>query len=245
MSRAAELLGSLAGREWTDEDGDVRRLELLSPLAEPEIDALAAEWGMPVPQEARAVLRVASGMDESPLDWVDFSGSTEAGVPEELFPRGVPIAGDGYGNYWIVDPRPGADVFGPVFFVCHDPSVVVYQCEDVGTFIEGLLEMMAPPHTGPLDFVHEQAAMEIWNGREAGMPREAALASPDEVLQAFAEPLPPDAWIADMRSPRLGDGFRVLDPAAFVRHSTERLFARRTPRSASVLGRLVSRLFGG
>lgn len=246
LSRAAELLRSLDGREWTDEDGEQMRLELLPPLSDTEIDALAGKWGTPVPREARKVLRVARGIEASPLDVVEFSGEMDGSVLDDVFPHPLPIAHDGYGNYWIVDLRPGLEVFGPVFFVCHDPPVVVYQCADVAGFLEALIEMTKPPHKGPLDFVHEEASSEIWGGREAAVPQAVALASDDEVLRAFAETLPPDASIADMRAPRTGDGFRAPRRREFIRHPTERLFAwHDPPRAQNPLARLAARLFGG
>lgn len=250
MTRAAELLRSMDGREWVDEDGYATRLELLPALTDAEIDALAAAWGVPIPRDARKVLRVTRGIAPSPLESVEFSGEMAgevAGeVPDELFPHGMPIAHDGYGNYWVADLRPGSDAFGPVFFVCHDPAVIVYQCADVAEFLDGLLVMTEAPHTGPLHFVHEQAAAEIWGGKEVAVQREVALASDDEVLRAFAETLPPDASVADMRAPRTGDGFRVPLYREFIRHPTERLIAwHDPPRARHPLARWVARLFGG
>jgi cell wall assembly regulator SMI1 len=245
MTRAAELLRSLEGRGWVDEDGDPERLELLPPLTDAEIDALAAAWGVPVPADARDVLRVTRGFAASPLESVELSGEMDGAVADEVFPHPLPIAHDGYGNYWVVDLRPGSEVFGPVFFVCHDPSVIVYQCADVAGFLDGLVQMTEPPHKGPLDFVHEQASMAIWGGEEAGVPRAVALESPDEVLRAFAESLPPDAFVADLRSPRTGDGFRVPLRREFIRHPTERLVGwHDPPRVQHPLVRWLARLLG-
>jgi hypothetical protein len=228
MTRVAELLRSLEGREWTNRAGKVERVELAPPVSEAEIDALAAEWGVPVPAAARDVLRVTQGVGPLPmLDWVNFTGTWDRDVLEALFPYTLPIAADGYGNYWSVDVLPGSDVFGPVFYVCHDPSTVVYQSADVAAFIEGLIELTQPPHAGPLHFVHEQAVYAVCHGNEAGVEPEEALASGDEVLRAFAESLPPGvALIADLRNARMGDGFVTHDPEEFIRHPSERLFAR-------------------
>lgn len=224
MTHVAGLLRSLEGREWTNRSGEVERVELAPPLSDAEIDALEAEWGMPVPAAARDVLRVTQQVGPLPmLDWVNFTGTWDRDVLVELFPYTLPIAADGYGNYWSVDVLPGSDVFGPIFYVCHDPSTVVYQCADVAAFIEGLIALTEPPHQGPLHIVHEQ----VGTGAEAGMEPEAALASDDEVLRAFAESLPPEAaWVADLRGARTGDWFETHDPTEIVRHPSERLFAR-------------------
>lgn len=229
MTRVAELLRSLEGREWTYEEGDVRRVELGPPLSEAEIDALEEEWGMPVPADARDVLRVTREIGSLPiLDYVNFSVSAlDRQVLAELFPYTLPIAADAYGNQWSVDVLPGSKVFGPVFYICHDPSTVVYQCADVATFIEGLLELVTPPHEGPVHFVYEEAVYRVGFGNEIGMELEAALESDDKVLRAFAESLPHEvAWIADMRRARIGEGFETHSPEEFIRHPSESLFAR-------------------
>lgn len=228
MTRVAGLLRSLEGRTWTDEDGEAERVELGPPLSDAEIDALAAEWGVPVPADARDVLRVTQEIGSVPvLDWVNFTGTWGRDSLESLFPYTLPIAADGYGNHWSVDVLPGSDVFGPVYYVCHDPSAVVYQCADVAEFIQGVLESTQPPHEGPLHFVHEQAVYEVAPGNEVGMEPEEALASDDEVLRAFAESLPPGvAWIADMRNARTGEGFVTYLPEELIRHPSEHLFAR-------------------
>lgn len=246
MSRAADLLRSLAGREWTDEDGERSVLTLLPPLSAAEIDALAVEWGAPVPADARELLRVARGIEDSPLESVEFAGWPSGVVEEELFPHAVPIAHDGSGDYWIVDLTPGSDVFGPVYFLAHEVSGVLYQCADVAEFLEALVEMAEPPHRGPLDFVSEQAVRALSDGREAGIPRAEALASGDAVLSDFAATLPDDAVVVDMRSPRMGEGFRLARGRAFIRHPPERLFAWHTPpRAPSPLAGWIKRLFGG
>lgn len=224
-ARAIGLLRSLAGREWIDEDGERRVLELLPGLSDPEIDALIPRWQAPVPGDARALLRVSRGFADSPLESVDFGGLPGGAAPQDLFPFAVPIAHDGFGNYWLVDVTPGTDALGAVFFLCHDPPVVAYQCGDVAAFLEALAEMTHPPYAGPLDAVHEEESAAIWRGREAGVPRDAALGSGDEVLSDFAALLPAGSVVADLRRPRTGEGFRVLDARTYVRHSTEAVFA--------------------
>jgi hypothetical protein len=234
MTPVAELLRSLEGREWTDERGEVVRVRFAPPLSEAEIDGLEAEWGMPVPAASRDVLRVTQVVEGVPLlDSVNFAGHWYRDVLEALFPYTLPIATDGYGNFWSVDVLPGSDVFGPVYYVCHDGGVVLYQCADVAAFIEGMIELVEPPHQGPLYLVQKGLPIEDdqedgnRTGGEVGMEPEEALASDDEVLRAFARSLPPEvAWIADMRNARIGQGFVTHDPEEFIRHPSEHLFAR-------------------
>jgi hypothetical protein len=166
-------------------------------------------------------------------------------VWEEGVPRSVAIAHDGFGNYWIVDLNTGSDAFGPVFFLCHDCPALIYQCAEAAEFIEALLEMTEPPHRGPIDFVQEEATAAVCRGREAAMTRDEALVSDDAVLRAFAEPLPADVRVADLRRPRTGDGFRILRNRTYLRHPTECIIAWHAGENGGgLLGRLRA-LFGG
>lgn len=111
MSRAAELLRAVAGRRWVDEDGNANRFELLPPLTPDEIASLEGDLGFALPAEARALLSVARGLAQSPLESVDFAGLGGGAVLEEIFPHAVSIAHDGFGNYWVVDASPNSDVW--------------------------------------------------------------------------------------------------------------------------------------
>jgi cell wall assembly regulator SMI1 len=241
MSRAAELLRSVAGQRWIDEDGNENRFELLPPLTDDEMSSLEEDLGFALPAEARALLGVTRGLAQSPLESVDFAGLGGGAILEEIFPQAVSIAHDGFGNYWVVDASPDSDVWGPIFFLCHDPAVVVYQCADAATFIEQLLELAEPPYKGPLDFVHE-AAMRIWSGRETVIDLDAALSSAGPVLRAYAADLAPEFLIADFRTPQIGDGFSLKRVESLVRHPTERIFAFRRA-EAGKLASMLRRLF--
>jgi hypothetical protein len=46
------------------------------------------------------------------------------------------LVGDGAGTYWVVELRPEMEMLGPVWFVCHDASVLVYQSSDLATFVD-------------------------------------------------------------------------------------------------------------
>lgn len=224
MSRAAELLRGLDGHAWTDEDGDEQVMRLLPPLSPAEIDALAAEWGIPVPSEVRAVLAVARGMEDVPLESLDFTASRLGMDLEGVFPHAVPFAGDGAGNYWFADLAPGADGFGPVLYVDHETDVVVYQCADLAEFIEALVREADSPAESAISAVSGELAAAVRDGTERVVSLDQAAASGDAVLATFARGLPEGFRVADLRDPALGDGFSVKRPEHIIRHSTERLF---------------------
>src|SRR3954469_17971695 len=77
-----------------------------------------------LPDDLRALLERAGGIDGGPLETIDFTGATFDVEIRDLFPSGLPIAHDGSGNHWILDLTPHA---APplVFFASHDPPGIL------------------------------------------------------------------------------------------------------------------------
>ncbi|MFN0242957.1 MAG: SMI1/KNR4 family protein [Planctomycetota bacterium] len=144
---AIEVFSSAAGLSVVDEDGHTERIQLMPPVTESELATIERELGFALPTEARALLRMTSGLAGTALDQFQFVDVGGQALPD-LFPHPLSIAHDGYGNFWIVDLWPSSDRFGPVFYVAHDPPVVVYQCEDVASFAQHVLEFSSP-HFSP------------------------------------------------------------------------------------------------
>ena len=241
---AADLLRAAAGRTVVDEDGNKETITLLPPLTEEELARLALLLPCPLPPDARELLTFARGFEGGTVESMDLGGLMEP-IFEEIFPCGLPIAHDGYGNYWVLDLVSTSTVWGPVFFLCHDAPVVVYQCPDVATFIRDLLVMAEPPHSGPIDEVHEGHMRRIWKENPGALLRDEALASPDDAVRRFAADLTPEHWIVDLRSARTGDGFswgRFGPNTPQARAGEERIFAYQSrSRSRRLLGWLTGR----
>jgi hypothetical protein len=89
------------------------------------------------------------------LETIDFTGRSLSFEASETFPSGFPIAGDGFGNAWIVDLPPADVETAPVFFACHDPPVILYQSPNIGDFLHEAFRMLLPPHASAVDDVHE------------------------------------------------------------------------------------------
>ncbi len=224
-----DIVRDLADTRVADEDGNEHVLETSPPLSAEEIDAI--ERGLPcrLPENMRALLGFARGFANGPLESFDFGGLPGAPFEfPEVFPNGVPIAHDGFGNYWVVDLTPASMEWGPMFYACHDAPVMVYQCDNLAQFLEDFRELVTPPHEGPIDWVHEQAVPNVWDNDPGVISRPAALASGDSELRAFAESLD-DSWsIVDLRDAVTGDGFawgRYGPRTVVRRHGYERIFA--------------------
>jgi cell wall assembly regulator SMI1 len=209
------------------EDGDEVEFELAPALPQADIDHLADELGVALPRELRALLERTAGIEGGPLETIDFTGrSLSFGAPES-FPSGLPIAGDGFGNFWILDLTPEVVEMAPVFFVCHDPPVILYQSAGIGDFLHEVFRMLVPPHSSAVDDVHEDRCFNVWRDNPGTLERSAALAS-DERLSAFAAELDDRFIFVDLRAPAVGLGFSWgrYGPRTDVRRDGhERLFA--------------------
>lgn len=225
VRRAADL-------QVTDDDGAVYRLKLSPQLSAEQIAALERRLPCPLPNDLRDLLQVARGFENGPLESFDFAGLPEDAFEfPEIFPHGVPIAHDGFGNYWVVDLTPQSTEWGPIFYACHDAPVIVYQCATLAGFLDAFIELATPPHKGPIDRVHEDAVQNIWDNHPGVISRSDALASPDSALRDFAASLD-DAWsLIDLRNAKTGDGFawgRYGPRTAVRRHASQRIFAYQT-----------------
>ena len=201
-----ELVRQADGRKLVNEDGEVEHLKLLPGLDAEDLAALEKRIPCPLPSEARELLVYSRGFENGPVESVDFSGLTDFGM-EEVFPCPIPIAHDGFGNYWVVDLTSKSRTWAPIFYVCHDPAVIAFQSASLAEFIEELLKLGNPPYKSALDEVHETAVFALWNDlarmRAAGEFHNAEGAT----LREFAAGLGGDWLIADLRNAGVGDGF--------------------------------------
>src|SRR5512140_1447191 len=227
-----------------DEDGDPVELGVAPPLSDEEIDELARRVGTALPAELVELLRRCGGLDE-PLEQLDFSGRTLGGFGlEEVFPRSLPIAQDGFGNYWVLDLTPEATRVAPVYFACHDAPVVLFQSPDLAHFVREVIRMCVPPHRSAIDDVHEDRLFDVWRKNPGIVTRAEALSGADAELRAFASTLDDRFTIADLRDPEVGMGFswwRQGSMAIIRRHGTLPVFACAAPETRSLWSRLTGR----
>ena len=237
-----EAIEEARSGELVDEDGDAIELEFAPPLSSGEIDEVQAGCGVPLPRELRALLEHTAGIDGA-LESIDFSGRTMSYEQEEVFPAGLPIAHDGYGNFWVLDLTPDTVETAPVFFACHDPPVILYQSPNLGHFLYETFRMSTPPHESLVDDVHEDRLFNVWGANPGTLDRATALAADDD-LRAFASELDERFVCVDLRTPEIGMGFswgRYGPRTEVRRHGYERVFAYARPEKQPGL---LKRLFG-
>jgi hypothetical protein len=244
LTSAAEILRAAAGRVVVDEDGNEEVINLMPPLSAEELKRLEQRIPCPLPPEAKELLNFTRGFEGGPLESIDFGGLDEP-IFEDLFPCGLPIAHDGFGNYWVLDLTSTTTHWGPVLYVCHDPPVVVYQCNDVPVFIHDVLRMAEAPWGGPIDDVHEKHSMRIWRENPGAQPRDEAVRSADAAVRRFAEQLTPEHSVVDMRQAKTGDGFswgRFGPRTPVTRAGEESIFAyQKRSRGSRLKGFLTGR----
>lgn len=230
--------------DLVDEDGDGVEFELDLGLASDGIEALEDEIGVTLPGELRDLLSYTTGIDGL-LGSVDFTGRSFDVEIAGIFPWGLPIAGDGLGNFWVVDLTPDRRAVAPVFFGCHDPPVILVQSPSVGHFLHEVFRMHVPPHASLVNDVHEDRLFDVWRENPGVLAHADALTSGDQALADFAATLDDDFEIVDLRFAEVGMGFswgRHGPRTELRRHGHELLFAYRRPRPRG--GRL-RRLRGG
>lgn len=213
-------------------------LDVAPALGAHEIPRLEPELGAPLPGELRAVVEQTAAIGGTRLGEIDFSGRTMDYEDRDLFPSGLPIAGDGSGNFWLLDLTPTETETAIVFFACHDPPVVLYEYVDLGGFLDDVFASDA----AQLDDVR-QRAREVWRTNPGSIEHADALTGDDE-LRSFASGLDERFTFVDLRSPSVGMGVawgRYGPRTEVRRYGYERLFACAPPERRPGL---VSRLFG-
>jgi hypothetical protein len=230
----ADLIREACSKPLTTGDGDDDPIHLEAPLSEAEIDSFEATLPCPLPAEIRDLLRYCRGFyGGGGLDSVDFTG----GCPFEakhVFPYGLPIAADGCGNFWVVDVLPDSNVWGPIYYACHDPPVIVYQSSSLENFLTEYFKMGTPPHRSLISDVSEEHSFHIWSKNPDVRSREECAADSDPEISSFAQQLEPSFQIVDLRNAKVGSGFswgRYGPNTAIRRHSTAPIFAYARPRN--------------
>jgi len=238
-------MGVLDELEWVTRRGSVGDDDTVIP--EPGLDATAIDEverrvGAPLPADLRALLGVCHGLRG--LEWeIDFTGTLSFEMTE-VFPHGMPIVGDHTGNFWVVDCTTTPETEAAVFYACHDPPVMLWQCRGIATFLRELRRKFASQEPSSLDDMHDERVHRVWRTNPATLSRRAALAAPDDTLRAFADCLTDEWSIVDLRAATPGTGFawgRCGYPTGLRRYGEERLFACAAPKRRTDL---LSRLFG-
>lgn len=225
-----------------DEDREPIQVRLLPGLAPQELEDFARSLPSPLPDDVRDLISFCSGM-EGTLAEVDFVGRLGDGFEHEALPNGLPVAHDGFGNYWVVDLQSDPALWGPIYFCCHDAPVMLLQSFSIEEFVVELFKMYTPPHKSLVDDVHEDRLFDVWRRNPGVIQHADALNSADADIRAFAGMLTTGTELIDLRDAPIGMGFswgRYGPRTEVQRFGSKPIFAYRKPEKLS----LFSRLFG-
>src|SRR5215217_3565066 len=235
-----EIIRQAQANTLVDEAGHIVTFELLPGLSRSELREFERQLPCHIPPEIAALLSACRGFCGT-VEQVDFTGRDLMFEFDPAFPCGLPIAADGYGNFWVVDLHPRSVQWGPIYFACHDPPVILYQADSLEQFLSELFRMFKPPHQSLVDDVHEDRLANVWQTNPGVLSYEHCLRSEDPILSAFARELDESFQIIDLRRARPGDGFswgRYGPRTKIKRFRTHAVFAYQKPKD------IISRLLG-
>lgn len=204
-------------------------------LSEEEVVRFQKELPGALPGEIRELLIYSAGFDVASgqllksrhmggTTRVLFTGSGDIGL--SVLPCPVALFGDGCGNFWVVDVNPSG-AWGAILFVCHDPPVIAIQAADLACFLSQVLNPGGSDSKNALDYVRNAATTRIWKDDPWLVSVHDARLMPDAVVSKFAEPLPENFCVADLRSMKVGSGFswgKAGPNAAIRRNGAELVF---------------------
>ncbi len=97
-----EIIRQAQSGTLIDEDGHIVTLELLPGPSHTELQDFVGQVPCHIPPEIMELLGACRGFYGT-VEQVDFAGRDLMFEFEAAFPYGLPIAADGYGNFWVVD----------------------------------------------------------------------------------------------------------------------------------------------
>src|SRR5436309_7659681 len=156
-----DALRRMRTAELVDKRGGRIVLDFAPPLTPDEIETFRAELDGLLPRALALALAETREIDG--IEPIDFTGRTMDVEVSEISPSGLPIVGDGAGNFWLLDLTPDDVETAPVLYLCHDPPVVVFQSPSLGHFLQELLRAYEPPHESLVRAVHDDRAFDVWH----------------------------------------------------------------------------------
>ena len=235
-----QRLESILKNEYESEDGDLYKVELLDGMTSEEIVNYKKQLpNNHLPNDIEELLKFSKGFEFYGLEEIRFDAYAHFGF-EEMFPNSIQLAGDGFGNFWILDLDTKGN-WNSVYFVCHDPAVVVKQAENLSQFLEQVDEFGKKGNISTLDIIHEKIAFDIWSDKNGIMENN------DNEYDFFNNKkidFPEMFLIADLKNKPIKTGFPWAKSGAntkIIRPTDEPIWIIEKKVKQSFL----SRLFGG
>lgn len=197
-----QQLESILSNQYESEDGDLYKVELLDGMTDSEIENLKSQLpNNTLPNEVEELLRLSKGFEFYGLEEVRFDAFGYFGF-EKMFPNSIQLAGDGFGNFWILDVDSKGS-WNSVYYVCHDPAVIIKHSENLSEFIKHVDEFGQKGNQSNLDIIHEKTVMDIWNEKVGIMEKNEK----DYNFENREVEFPEMFLVADLTEKRVKQGF--------------------------------------
>jgi hypothetical protein len=226
------LLQEFDGREIGEDDHAEPIIgKLLPGLNQAEFKQLESIIPCRIPAHIFDLLSMTRGVEPA-LDLMDFSGlSLQSYAPlKDIFPTALVVAGDGLGNFWLVDLNEKSRDWGPVFFVCQKPAVVVWQAKTFEEFLSQIIAFASFEDGSAINLVYDNFAHRVAAENPNLISAEQAYHPGDPDFGLFVQSLKKGYQFIDLRNAKVGDGFswkRWGDKTELLRNGNLRLFAYR------------------
>jgi len=183
---------------WADASGKPLSVRSLPGLGPEQIHTLKSAYPGIINPSMEALLATSSGLAETALGHVDFTGWCFPKEPCAVFRPCVTLAIDDSGRRWIAEVREQC-LPGPVWCVFPDPQVAVHISDDLQAFVATLHDHAHRGQT--LAWLQDLAATAraVWNHRRALALRPYSIYDADREIRGWLSSLPSDAYVYDLR----------------------------------------------
>lgn len=154
-------LESILKNQYESEEGEIYNVELMEGMTESEVSRFKSR--LPnnyLPEEIEELLRFSKGFEFHELEEIRFDAFGHFGF-EKMFPYSIQLAGDGCGNFWVLDIDSKGN-WNSVYYVCHEPPVIVKHSEDLAEFIKHVDEFGRKGYQSHLGIILDETVTEIW-----------------------------------------------------------------------------------
>jgi hypothetical protein len=202
----ADTMTPLISAPWVDADGNPLPERALPGLRPEVIHGLECSFPGIISPAHKALLEICCGLAETELGSIDFTGCFFPEEPCPVFQPCLTLAIDDAGRRWIAELGEKA-LPGPIWCVFPDPKVAVYVSDDLAAFMATLRGCACRGET--LQWLQNLSdeARTVWTQRHALAQRPYQLRDPDEKVRGWLAGLPFDAYVYDVRTPKIARGW--------------------------------------
>jgi len=171
--QAKEVLVNLTEEYFPFQEGERFSFDLLPGLNAFELRAFSRKLPGQLPAEIKELLAYSRGFDFYAFDRIDF---TRMGFElEGAFEYPLDLTNDAFDNHWIVDVHPVTGEWGKIFYVCHDPTVIVLQAHGLSQFLSQISQLAKGEEVNWINYIREDAARNVWEEKASLMTIAQAL----------------------------------------------------------------------